>query len=901
MRSASATNTPSKLSNATLPPLSPTVEEAKTPSGSLTNTGNSGGFFSSVFSAAQNAATQLSTTIANTSIASGSKGKGTNTPQTVEEESHTGGEEVIGPESQDVSTGNSGAERRQLAVETLGSGNLSLAQLGISESADPSPMTSKVNLSDQSLLLNDQASAKAEDIAAAQAVSAAYAAEKAIGANNVERPRSLTTLSGGASPPRPQPYETDSPNAQIQRNGSIRSRISGGRKRRHRGSSATTGNTIAAAIGASTAALANPMANASNSRVNGSGFAVAPPKRNRDFHNQFRSVPEDDYLIEDYSAALQRDILLHGRLYVSEGHICFSSNILGWVTNLVISFDEVVSVEKKSTAVIFPNAIVIQTLHARNVFASFVSRDSTYDLLIGIWKLSHPNLKSSLNGVTLDGSGTGDKTEKDESIGSDDGSIEGSDEEVYDEDAEDEEGLGSFTEAGEGSVAESEVDSGKAVSRKASAAAVCAPVSGGSTKVVDNAEAAITGAAATQDFPGSPTHAPTECGDGDSHFDKLLIDTTIPAPLGKIYSMMFGPASGVFMRKWLVDDQKSLDLQMEDDKKGLGEDKKTFNYSYIKPLGGSIGPKQTKCIISMTLEQFELDRAVTVLCSTQTPDVPSGNIFVTKTRYCLMWGPSNSTRIIMTCAVEWSGKSWLKGPIEKGANDGQMSYAKDITAALRAAVTTKALIKGAARGKGKGRKRKNTAEDNDIELPVSGEDGARESVTVHEAKNWGLLEPLHGPFGPIVDTLENFVGAPTVIGILVLLLLFTLWRKPTISNRDGSLGVPGLATPQRIAAYEEIWRKEESELWNWLEDRVAMDRASAMLAPGDDGWRKRQKANEMEAKLQDESMSDRQIDDAIRVTQERLEALKEAVERKKLRRGEAEQKAKEKMAKQKSK
>ena len=194
-------------------------------------------------------------------------------------------------------------------------------------------------------------------------------------------------------------------------------------------------------------------------RLNGTGFAVAPPRRNKDFHSLFKSVPEDDYLIEDYSAALQKEILLHGRLYVSEGHLCFSSNILGWVTNLVISFDEVVSVEKKSTAVLFPNAIVIQTLHARNIFASFLARDSTYDLIIGIWRISHPNLKSSLNGVTLDGAaGTGDKTEKAESIASEDGMSE-SEDDVYDEDADEDDGIGSFTEAGEGSVAGSEIGS----------------------------------------------------------------------------------------------------------------------------------------------------------------------------------------------------------------------------------------------------------------------------------------------------------------------------------------------------------------------------------------------------------------------------------------------------------
>jgi hypothetical protein len=435
----------------------------------------------------------------------------------------------------------------------------------------------------------------------------------------------------------------------VQRQGSIRSRISGGRRRRHRGSSVTTGQST----------LAPP---ANGQRLNGTGFAVASPKRNRDFHNLFKSVPEDDYLIEDYSAALQKEILLQGRLYVSEGHLCFSSNILGWVTNLVISFDEVVSVEKKSTAMLFPNGMVIQTLHARNIFASFLSRDATYDLIVGIWKISHPNLKSSLNGVTLDGSaGTGDKTEKAESI-TDEGSIQDSDDEVYDEDAEEEEGMGSFTEAGEGSVAGSEMGSAEGpVDSKKASAAVAEALATSVGKPADGAEAAANGAPAEKDFPGPATHAPTDCGDKEQHYDKLLIDTTIPAPLGKVYSLMFGPASGVFMRKWLIEDQKSTDLQMEDDKKGLGEERKTFTFSYIKPLPGSIGPRQTRCNISMNLEQLDLEKAVTVLCSTQTPDVPSGNAFVTKTRYCLCWGPANSTRLIMSFTVEWSGKSWLKG------------------------------------------------------------------------------------------------------------------------------------------------------------------------------------------------------------------------------------------------
>jgi hypothetical protein len=658
-RVRSSTNPPSKLSNSITAPLTPHAEEAKTPGGTAFAPQSPGGFFASVFSAAQNAANNISNTIANNNNTN--KGKPSQQQQTEVNKEEDGGEQVIGRENAATTT-NGVAETRRPAIETLGSGNLSLAHLGIVEN-EVSPTSSSTNVT----MKADEASAKAEDIAATQAVSAAYAAEKPPSITT-DRPRSHTANSGsslpGAASPQRQPEITDSPAASsIQRQSSIRSKISAGRRRRHRGSSATTGQTIAAAIAGSTSGLA-PSAALSGNRLNGTGFAVASPKRNRDFHSFFKSVPEDDYLIEDYSAALQKEILLHGRLYVSEGHLCFSSNILGWVTNLVISFDEVVSVEKKSTAVVFPNAIVISTLHARNVFASFLARDATYDLIIGIWKISHPNLRSSVNGVALDTGGTGDKTEKAESVGSEEGSDQDSDDDVYDEDAEEDDGVGSFTEAGEGSVAGSEVGSvaGGEGQRKVSAA--IAQAIGGGGEVADAAKAAISSVATSQDFPGPTTHGATECGDSDQHYDKLLIDTTIPAPLGKVFSLMFGPASGAFMRKWLIEDQKSLDLQMEDDKKGLGDEKKSFNYSYIKPLGAPVGPRQTKCNIAMTLEQYDLEKAATVLCSTGTPDVPSGSIFLTKTRYCLMWGPDNSTRLIMTFTVEWSGKSWLRGELQ---------------------------------------------------------------------------------------------------------------------------------------------------------------------------------------------------------------------------------------------
>jgi hypothetical protein len=670
-RSTSAVNQPSKLSNAISAPLTPTIEE-KTP-GSRTTSG-SGGFFSSVFSAAQNAASTLSNSL-NTQSRNRSGTQGSESEKDKPKAAESSVEESSPP-----TTDTEPVEQKKLAVETLGMGDLNFSHLGIEtasdspskEGKDSSVKSADLAVGKEASMKKDEATANLESARAARAVFAAYdtrSIEETVPTPIAEdvpseiRPRStFGALGGEQTPPNGSIFEAE-PGTGPKRSNSVRSKIA---KRRHRGSSgATTGTTIGAMVGASTSVLANPAAQVSAPRL--TGFAVASKKRNRDFHQLFRSVPEDDYLIEDYSCALQREILLAGRIYISEGHICFSSNILGWVTTLVISFDEVMSVEKESTAVVFPNAIAIQTLHARHTFRSLLSRESTYDLLINIWKISHPSLISSANGSRLEGPGTGDKTEKTEE--SDPGSDLSSEDEdeVYDEDAE-HEGVGSFTEASDGSVAGSEPAEPalKPVSRKPSAIGVNGsgttplyPQFNGNVKAGE--KAGVAGAEASADFPGPSVHAPTECADGASHYGKVIKDESIPAPLGKVYSMMFGPASGIFMSRYFLEVQKVLDLQFEDDKKGLGPGTETRTYSYIKPLNASIGPKQTKCIITEALDAFDLDKAVSVTITTQTPDVPSGNVFSVKTKYCLSWAPGNATRLQMNCTIEWTGKSWLKG------------------------------------------------------------------------------------------------------------------------------------------------------------------------------------------------------------------------------------------------
>ncbi|PBP28569.1 GRAM domain-containing protein, partial [Diplocarpon rosae] len=840
IRSGSATLVPSKLSNITAAPLTPTPENgATTPGG--------GGFFSSVFSAAQNAASTLSNSIGNQSAAAGNRSK-SGTQDTAEIES------PIVETFADKTDSEAPSEEKELAVKTLGMGDLSLSALGISETSsgintpvglrfpeDARGRTESTNGDSRSEYADNVSTTATDDI------------------QPLFRPRSMYEpgTGGDLTPPNGSVFEG---RAGLQRSGSIRSAIGNHRKR---GSSAANGTTIGAAIVAANSSLVNPAGGTPKI----TGFAVASKKRNRDFHQLFRSVPDDDYLIEDYSCALQREILAHGRLYVSEGHLCFSSNIFGWVTTLVMSFDEIVSVEKRSTALLFKNGLMISTLHAKNIFASFTSRDSTYDLIVGIWKLGHPSLQSSLNGVRIEETGGGDKTEKDDGTlapeshsGSDSDSGVGEEgEDIYDEDEEDEDGI-SISQA-EGSVVGSE-PAERVVSRKPSAAVV----TGAQTEKKDD------GSGSPPDFPGPVTHVATECGDQETHYAKVIGDEVVQAPLGKIYSLMFGPASVTWMRNWLTVEQKCLEMKFEDSsKKPLSLENKVRHYSYIKPLNGSIGPKQTKCVCTETLESFDLEKSVSVLISTQTPDVPSGNVFSTKTKYCLSWAEGNATRIQMNCAIEWTGKSWLKGPIEKGANDGQVQYAKDIIASLKTAVSTRRGIVPTVAGKGKKKGRKGR-ESKSISKTTDGASDSKPS-----AETWGLFEPLHGILGPISDIFSPLLSGNILYGLVVGLLVASWFRFGFSSRGSNSTRDHGMAyfgTSDRTAAYEEIWRREESELWEWLEDRVGMDWIR-------DAARMPIESRKMQNRLNDERMDDREVEAAIRVTEEKLRVLKATVEKRK--------------------
>ncbi|CAG8920335.1 unnamed protein product [Penicillium salamii] len=897
VRSASAAHGPSKLSNS-VSALTPLEEKGSGTKNSNSNQQN--GFFSSVFSVAQNAASSLSNSL-------NAQQKNRPTSQPIAAEADKSASDSAEDIEQSSEQGSKSEEGRRSAVETLGAGDLNFSHLdmdvrpgesittadGVVITKPGSPIDKRRNTN---VSRRDQEAAKLEDKRAARAVQAAYerpdksarpSEVSLIGApaDDVLEIQSTTSLPkdgpilGDQTPPSGSVIDGDLSGG-INRSGSVRSRLA----RRHRGSSGATNSTIGA-IGINAIGLGAPGVNASAPRL--TGFAVASKKRNRDFHQLFRSVPEDDYLIEDYSCALQREIILAGRIYISEGHVCFSSNILGWVTTLVISFDEVVAVEKENTAMVFPNAIAIQTLHARHTFRSLLSRESTYDLMVNIWKINHPTIKSSVNGTRV-AEGTGDKTEKlgdgeEESESESDPSDE---DEIYDEDEEEDHADSLFEGHASANASSTSLPVRAGLSRKASSLSANAATPAAGTNGNSEKKTGEKGASkdAPPDFPGPVTHAPTEYVDPNGQYEKVIKDEVISAPLGKVYSLVFGPASSDFMTKFLVDNQKSGELQFEGTAKGLTTESPTRNYSYIKPLYGSIGPKQTKCISTEHLDFLDLEKAVLVTLSTQTPDVPSGNVFSCKTKYLFTWAPNNQTRFLMTCTIEWTGKSWLKGPIEKGAIDGQGTFGNELVKALQAGVVPRGRATG---GKGKGRRKKGD--------PAGRESTAAASLKVAtdtntgKGESWGLFEPVRPILEPFTSILSPLWSGNVAVVLILILLYMAFFRSPSSSSLSHQGGCAGHGLPQRLAAYEEMWRREETELWNWLEDRVGMDGMvfpNAYRAPEPHPSRRSSGSasneRELASRLRDEKVSDREMDHAIRTTRQRLDVLEEMMSKRKV-------------------
>ncbi|CAK9440204.1 uncharacterized protein LODBEIA_P43040 [Lodderomyces beijingensis] len=417
-----------------------------------------------------------------------------------------------------------------------------------------------------------------------------------------------------------------------------------------------------------------------------SQYRYAIMKRNIDFHQLFRSLDLTDRLLDDFSCALSREILLQGRCYISESYLCFNSSLLGWVTNLVVKFENIVKIEKKSTAGLFPNGIGIETEEGQtHTFATFLSRDQTYDLMTTVWKgktgrvnAISPSAKEEEEETkeVASGSPTPDTSPKiqsyimsldgDDKIAESDDLDESDDSDVSDFDVDS--GFDGVDVVGAGVDGADGLPNGD-INRKSS-------TKGGQRLVTLKSSSPYVNR-------GPDSHPPTIPKYEKFPQEVELVEETFQAPMGVVFSILFGSCTK-FQTSFLErhDGSDISDLTefhpAADDPAILQRE-----FTYRRALGYSIGPKSTRCEIVETIEHLNFADYVVVTTTTHTPDVPSGGVFAVKTRYVFSWGENNTTKLLISHYVEWKGKSWMKAVIEKSSLSGSTTIMNQLIQELK--------------------------------------------------------------------------------------------------------------------------------------------------------------------------------------------------------------------------
>uniref|UniRef100_A0A8D2CSY0 GRAM domain containing 2A n=1 Tax=Sciurus vulgaris TaxID=55149 RepID=A0A8D2CSY0_SCIVU len=121
-------------------------------------------------------------------------------------------------------------------------------------------------------------------------------------------------------------------------------------------------------------------------------------KYNQQYHKLFKDIPLEEMVLKVCSCALQRDLLLQGRLYISPNWLCFHASLFGKDIKVVIPVVSVQMIKKHKMARLLPNGLAITTNTSQKyVFVSLLSRDSVYDLLRRVCTHLQPSSKKSLS------------------------------------------------------------------------------------------------------------------------------------------------------------------------------------------------------------------------------------------------------------------------------------------------------------------------------------------------------------------------------------------------------------------------------------------------------------------------------------------------------------------------
>ncbi|KAI9207542.1 uncharacterized protein BJ171DRAFT_578656 [Polychytrium aggregatum] len=469
------------------------------------------------------------------------------------------------------------------------------------------------------------------------------------------------------------------------------------------------------------------------------GLPLAPLKENIEFHTAFPAIDLTFSLLNHYSCAIHKDVLIQGRLWISQHCISFK----GW-TNLsvTINFDEIVHMEKKTIAYAFPNSILIETESTQYFFASFLARDEVFDILSRLWDVHVPTTSAlrkypDMSALVCVCNGVGvceacfirkrvereeqaqqvqlAKKAKSKAVKPNSGYLSSQ----WETGSEDESGArtGKQWKSSLGikrrkprngttsdlDRSQSELDRVYLAPPASSSSVRIANISSEAVSALSVEEPASVPVEEPSTPPANLPAAPVQCPCDAQRGIVDVLDKVYDIPFDRIFALLltFPPkAQGNSFVLNLLEKRNFTDVQVSPwgpngaqapteagpnigggnfepspDSLQVGD---SHRLNYVIPLGLPIGPKTTQCTNSFKILAIRPHHYVCVHQITETPNVPAGNCFRNHLRICLTFQTPKRTRLVVTGRCEFYKSSMLKGTIEKSTADGWRGHYADL-------------------------------------------------------------------------------------------------------------------------------------------------------------------------------------------------------------------------------
>jgi hypothetical protein len=342
-------------------------------------------------------------------------------------------------------------------------------------------------------------------------------------------------------------------------------------------------------------------------------------KKNHELHSLLKSVPLTDYVIEVFSVGLQNDMLIQGRIFLTQNRLCFYSNILGFVNIVVIHMKDIVNLTKKPGTL--QTSMVINTSSKSYVFKTYTKQDRCFHVLSMVWKNAISEEPVSTQQL-IDSCGFNNK------------------------------------------------DTSKIIMKNSE------------EKESEKSKVESCGDLFKDDYklPESIPLPKSEilCGCKD-HLEKVEIDINVPVTAKELYEHMFGAFS---QNLWDVLDRENGVLNRKESS-WSSELLPSRQFEFSVPANNpmlktkEVDVKQTDSFLRKD------DYLCYVLESKScTPNVPFGDCFVTCSRYCISWVDESSSRLVISIGVTFLKstmmKSMIKAAAMKNLSDAAISLSNHI-------------------------------------------------------------------------------------------------------------------------------------------------------------------------------------------------------------------------------